>query len=205
MNFIDFVDVLGKLHNFCEYLSWKVLCPSFFVTSVLLLLEKISRSSIILTLMNETTRMIIGWTWILSTLGISYRIIVSIIFRVVRVVQARISERERERLKQERQDEAELRTFLSALYPKEKRLLKYILEKETGAIWLPLEDATVLSLQSKKCIYPIWNASSLRGNFEGGTAQCFVYALSSKLEGKREVISEIMREISPSEDYDKYN
>ena len=157
--------------------------------------------------LNETARKIIGWVWVLSVLGISYKFLVALVLKFVRVVQSTIEEK-RLRLEDEtlkRAKDKELSELVNTLSPKEKELLRYMIENPAGATWLPVEDATALSMYSQKCIYPIWNGSSLRGNYEEGSAQCFLYVLSGELKRKAAIVRDQMKEVKVSECYEKYN
>ena len=197
-------EILGVLQGLDKYLSWRILCPSFFLTSGILILEKILSLSIILDIMNETARMIIGWVWVLSVLGISYKFLVVIFERRIQcILEERRQRQEDETLK--RAKDKELSELVNTLSPKEKELLRYMIENPAGATWLPVEDATALSMYSQKCIYPIWNGSSLRGNYEEGSAQCFLYVLSGELKSKAAIVRDQMKEVKVSECYEKYN
>ena len=63
---------------------------------------------------------------------------------------------------------------LLSLSESEVAVMKYVLRQKKGAVWLPVENIDVLSLYSRKCLFPIWNASSLRGDLLGENVQCFV-------------------------------
>lgn len=95
--------------------------------------------------------------------------------------------------------------LLNSLYPKEKAILHFMASNPSGATWLPVEDSAVLSQNFKKCIYPIWNASSLKGSYEAGTAQCFAYSMSDELSKRRDIIRELDVDDAFIEDYRKFN
>ena len=166
--------IIEIMQSYEKYLSYKLLCLCFFVTSALLVMYQIFAINIILELMIGTVRQIILWIFVLSALGLLYRLIVQILLLIVKKFY-------------ECKDKRRTLEELSHISSSEKLILNYVRSGGSCGKWVSENDAAVLMLLSKKLLTRVTEKTQL---------------IEWKTDGKLEqgilvMLSPIVRELPP--------
>lgn len=123
-----------------ELLSWKVLLPSVFTTSALLLLLQLPSMSIILSAMKETITGTLGFLWVTSMALLLYKVLNTVIAKLMG---------KRERTAQERTEREAIENKLEQISECERRILEKVKSGAGCGVWLARDDAVVQTLIHK--------------------------------------------------------
>ena len=140
MNYLEYIEhVKELLQTIKTFLTGKVLGFLFLVSSALIFLEKFFFLPIIIYPMNK----IILWIWLLSVIGITYKLYIYVFNAIVKSIEARkatpiINEVKRQRRKQ-----------LCDLSDGEKKILNLVLAGNNCGVWVAENSAEVLTLLHK--------------------------------------------------------
>lgn len=137
MHTLDYVKELLQLSD--KLLSWNVVMPSVFVTSVLLLLLRVPIITDILSPMDNMILGTISWCWVISIAILLYRLS----YAGVSAIKNRIDSK-RQQIETRTKTES-----MRELSQPERKILEYVQSGINCAVWVYPKDAAVQTLIHK--------------------------------------------------------
>ena len=158
-----------------KILSWKVLLPSVFSTSALLLLLQLPFIRIILSPMNEHITGTIAWIWVTSMALLLYKVLYSAIDKLKHKRECKVREEtERDAIVNK----------LKQLSERERLILEHVKSGENCGVWLAVDDAVVQTLIHKGLLEQIGTVKTWQDWEDGydGRALCILTQIPERVK-----------------------
>ena len=140
MNYLEYIGHIKELlQTIKTFFTGKVLGFLFLASSALIFLEKFFFLPIIICPMNK----IILWIWLLSVIGITYKLYMYVFNAVVRGIETRKAAQLANEIKRQRKKQ------LSDLSVGEKKILNLVMAGNNCGVWVAENSAEVLTLLYK--------------------------------------------------------